>query len=625
MSKSARNAVLPSKVQLAAKIRKMESLSQHLPAIELLTRWVEKKPKDHEAWVWLARHLLRSNQFGRAIKISQALLAKNPAMPEAIQLQYLLKGFEQMSGDFLDAIKSFSSYVNQVGNDSMAWTYLAACLIRLLKPKQASSILESILADEPDYVEAMQMLAMLRYSNGEADEACRLADRAAALAPHVSHIVLTRALIRSHVMGDPAETFQLYRDWGLQFIKPLTEMTNPLDPLSASERDPAKRLRIGYVSGDLRDHAIAFFMEPIFRYHDRSNVEVFVYSTGRPDAVTERIQAHVEHWHDVATISTSEMLRLVRSHRIDILVDLSGHTHGERLRVFAERAAPVQVTWMGFIHTPGIETIDYRLTDLDMDPPGNEQYYVERLFRMSRMGAYQPPEHAPLAAEPPMLSQASPMLVSLNHSRKITDRMLLLWGEILQKRPGARILVLVYVMNDEEAQALLLPRLERLGLPTDRFLLSGRLSLEEFMALGAVADVALDTSPTSGGTTTLHTLWMGLPVVTLAGNEAIQGYTASLLAALDLSKWVAVDADDYVNIALKLMDDAAALRQHRHDIRDKMRQSALMDYTARTAEIERSFRLMWINHLLGESRYLDSNASLDDAIELVKSGKALRS
>jgi predicted O-linked N-acetylglucosamine transferase (SPINDLY family) len=118
---------------------------------------------------------------------------------------------------------------------------------------------------------------------------------------------------------------------------------------------------------------------------------------------------------------------------------------------------------------------------------------------------------------------------------------------------------------------------------------------------------------------------MGLPVVTLAGNEAIQGYTASLLAALDLSKWVAVDADDYVNIALKLMDDAAALRQHRHDIRDKMRQSALMDYTARTAEIERSFRLMWINHLLGESRYLDSNASLDDAIELVKSGKALRS
>ena len=229
----------------------------------------------------------------------------------------------------------------------------------------------------------------------------------------------------------------------------------------------------------------------------------------------------------------------------------------------------------------------------------------------------------PLVTEPPMLSQASPMLVSLNHSRKITDRMLLLWGEILQKRPGARMLIVVYVTSDEEAQALLLPRLERLGLPADRFLLSGRLSLEEFMALGAVADVALDTSPTSGGTTTLHTLWMGLPVVTLAGNEAIQGYTASLLAALDLSDWVAADADDYVNIALRLMDDAAALRQHRHDIRDKMRQSALMDYRARTAEIERSFRLMWINHLLGEARFLNSKASLDDAIELVKSGDSV--
>ena len=239
------------------------------------------------------------------------------------------------------------------------------------------------------------------------------------------------------------------------------------------------------------------------------------------------------------------------------------------------------------------------------------------------MGAYQPPQDAPLADEPPMLSQDSPMLVSLNHSRKITDRMLLLWGEILQKRPGARILVLVYVMNDEEAKALLLPRLERLGLPAARFLLSGRLSLDDFMALGAVADVALDTSPTSGGTTTLHTLWMGLPVVTLAGNEAIQGYTASLLAALDLSDWVAADADDYVTIALRLMDDAATLRQHRHSIRDKMRRSALMDYKARTAEIERSFRLMWINHLLGESRFLNSEANLNDAIGLVKSGDSL--
>ena len=272
MSKFARNAVLPSKSQLAAKSRRLEALSQHQPAIELLTRWVEKKPKDHEVWVWLARHLLRANQFGQAAKICQALLAKNPAMPEAIQLQYLLKGFEQMSGDFLDAIKSFSSYANQVGNDPLAWTFLASCLISLLKPKQASSILESVLADEPDYVEAMQLLAMLRYSNGEAAEACRLADRAAELAPHVSHVVLTRALIRSHVLGDPAETFQLYREWALQFIKPITAMTNPLDPLSESERNPAKRLRIGYVSGNLMVTATGGMGYTTLAYRDFTGV-----------------------------------------------------------------------------------------------------------------------------------------------------------------------------------------------------------------------------------------------------------------------------------------------------------------------------------------------------------------
>jgi predicted O-linked N-acetylglucosamine transferase (SPINDLY family) len=372
-------------------------------------------------------------------------------------------------------------------------------------------------------------------------------------------------------------------------------------------------LRVGYVSGDLREHSVAFFMEPVFAHHSAA-VEVFVYSTGARDAITERIARHVPHWFDVRALGDDALLALIRKHRIDVLVDLSGHTEGQRLFVFARRAAPVQVTWLGFMHPLGMTAMDYRLTDWGCDPAGNEAHHSETLFRLECMASYAPPD-APLLAEPPMLRSGHPTLVSLNNSKKITDEMLLLWGRILEARPDAQLLLMVQERSASDAQSQMQPRMARLGLPLDRIHVSAQLPLAEFMQLGSIADVALDTSPVSGGTTTLHALWMGLPLVTLDAQEASASSSARTLQGMGYGDWVASDAEGYLVRVLALIDSPEALRQHRATARERLRGSALMDYAGRTAELERAFRLLWLNHLSGEKRYLHSAHDVADAVQ----------
>jgi predicted O-linked N-acetylglucosamine transferase (SPINDLY family) len=362
---------------------------------------------------------------------------------------------------------------------------------------------------------------------------------------------------------------------------------------------------------------MAWFIEPVFAHHDPASVELHVYSTGRRDAVTERLQRHVPHWHDVAALSDDALLARIRADRIDVLVDLSGHTEGQRLFVFARRAAPVQVTWLGFMHPLGMRAMDYRLTDTATDGDGADAHYIETLFRLHCMASYVPPP-APLLETLPMQANGFPTLASLNNSKKVTDHMLSVWGRILHARPDAQLLLMVQERTPQDARAQMLPRLERLGLPVERIYISPQLPLDEFMSLGTVADIALDTAPVSGGTTTLHSLWMGLPIVARDSREAAEGSTARTLEVLGCGEWVAPDDDGYVERVLSLLDSPQALLTHRQGIRDRMLASPLMDYRQRTRELEQAFRLMWINHLLGERRFTSLAATVDDGLRALE-------
>jgi len=521
----------------------------------------------------------------------------------------------EAAGDYWAALTRFTNALATLGTDgspaeqATIWTRIGYVLIRARQYRQAAEALEFAQQLDARKNDTQYGLAIAYFYLGRTDDACNLIEQAAKRHPDDPVIALERANILSIVHPDPQKKLALYRDWGQRFADPLITQTKPFD----LDRSLMRPLKVGYVSGDMREHSVAFFLEPIFARHLPQCVETFVFSTSKQkDAVTARLKKHINHWFDVSSMNDDALFNLIRKHKIDILVDLSGHTHGHRLYVFARRAAPIQVTWLGYMGgTIGMQAMDYRLTDGGINPPGQDIYYVEKLFRMKCIASYTPPNDVPLSEQPPMLTNAAPpMLVSLNSSKKITDEMLLIWKEILVKRTDATLLIHVQEESTEDAVATMQPRLERLKLPIDRVLVSPMVPLHEFMQRGTITDIALDTAPISGGTTTLHALWMGLPVIALDGEEAVAASTARTLQGLGLDHMVAKTPQEYIDKVINLIDHPELLVAHRKSIRNIMKSSVLMDYDERREGVEKAYRLMWFNYLLGEFRYKHTNYAI---------------
>ncbi|MFY3384905.1 glycosyltransferase [Paracidovorax sp. MALMAid1276] len=494
------------------------------------------------------------------------------------------------------------------------WVQVGRIFAKMSNWGQAVPALETALQIRPGLPEAQHLLALALYSTGRQEEACTMID-SACRKRNESALWAMRAFIHSHSHRDPIKALEAYQDWGRRFADPLTRKAAPL---VVKDRGPRKRLKVGYVTADFREHSVAFFMLPILRHHDPDAVEVHVYSSGRADGVTELIRQCVPHWHDVMHESDEALLARIRADGIDVLVDLSGHTSGHRLLVFARRAAPVQVTWLGFMLPLGMKAMDYRLIGFDSAPRGHEKYYSETLFRLRGMASYAPPEYAPLSEEQPMVRNGYPTLISLNSSAKITDAMLAVWARILHLRPDARLVILVKEFTADAAQANMQPRVEAAGMPLDRVFVLHQQPLNQFMELGHIADVMLDTSPISGGTTTLHALWMGLSIVAMDAERSVDASTALTLRALGGGGEIAQDAESYVQAALRLMDDPQRLQRQRLGARELMRNSFFMDYAGRTAELERAYRLMWLNWLRGDLQARSVGSNVDHWLALAE-------
>lgn len=516
---------------------------------------------------------------------------------------------------YLSAMEIYNRLISQDPRDAQAWVGVGMVMVRTLQWAQAAETFQFVI-DELDADNAMALYgqSVALFHLGQTEAAAQAVERACALAPRDWRIYEWRAYVQATLDPDPARIRALYEDWGRRFADPLTARAQPLLALTPERRDATRRLKIGYVSGDLRQHSIAFFMEPVLARHDPQQVDVHVYSTGQRDAFTERIASLVPHWFDVVDLGDAALCDLIRSHEIDVLVDLSGHTVGHRLFTFARRAAPVQVTWLGFMYTLGMQAMDYRFTDGGVSPPGSQAGFTEKLFYLDGMASYIPPAGTPEIGELPMRLHGHPTLISLNNSKKVTDEMLQLWGEILALRPETHLILMAQEIDQDNAVQQMLPRLQRLGLPLDRVVISRQLPLDDFMTLGNLADIALDTYPISGGTTTLHALWMGLPVVALQGTEATSSATATTLQGLGWGEWVAVDRPAYLKKVIDLIDHPQRIEMYRQSMRMRMQNSPLMDYAARARDVERAYRLMWINHLLNCPRYLDVSHDLGLAL-----------
>jgi predicted O-linked N-acetylglucosamine transferase (SPINDLY family) len=353
------------------------------------------------------------------------------------------------------------------------------------------------------------------------------------------------------------------------------------------------RLRVGYVSGDFREHSAAFLIEPVLAAHDRAAVEVFLYSTvGSEDAGTRRIRALDVHWREVAGLTDDAACQAIRDDGIDVLIDLSGHTSGNRLGIFAQRPVAIQATYCGYPGTTGMAQIDYRITDAWCDPPGTtEHLHSERLIRLEEgFICYRPPEYAPEVGAAPVLRNGYVTFGCLAGRQKVSDEMLRLWAQVLRAVPDS-VLVLKWKGSIERrAQEHVFGVFAEMGVDAERICLLGHSQRPEHILVHNEIDILLDTYPYHGTIGTLEALWMGVPVITLAGRTHVSRVGVSLLARAGLDDWITATPEEYAERAIRAAKEVSLLDGIRTGLRRKLESSSLIDATRIARRIEAAFR-----------------------------------
>jgi protein O-GlcNAc transferase len=446
---------------------------------------------------------------------------------------------------------------------------------------------------KPDYAEAYFGLGNALARQGKLDEAIAAYRQAIGIKPGFSKAFSNLLLgLNCDDKLTNEDLFAAHREWDERYGQRAPRFT-----AYTNDRDPARRLRIGYLSPDFRQHSVAYFVEPLLRGHDRQKVEVFCYSeVTRPDSVTTRLQGLADHWLVTVGLSDQRLAERIRTDGIDILVDVAGHTSGDRLLVFARKPAPVQVTWLGYPNTTGLKAIDYRLVDAVTDPAGEADAWASETLVRLKGGflCYSGLRDGPEPTSAPCLRTGTVTFGSFNNPAKVSTATFDAWGKLLSRLPQARLILKGISFADAATRALFLDRLGERGVPAERVeLLAWHPGPAEHLALYHRVDIALDPFPYNGTTTTCDALWMGVPVITLLGYRHAGRVGASLLTQVGLTDLIADSIEEYVEIAVALAGDPGRLDELHRILRPRMAASPLCDEGAFASKMEAAFRSMW--------------------------------
>jgi predicted O-linked N-acetylglucosamine transferase (SPINDLY family) len=548
------------------------------------------------------------------------------AAPQSAERWYDLAQAQRAAGDVAGAIASLRRTVELRPDIAEVHANLGALLGQAGRVQEAAAAFERAIALRPTFEEAHANLAVTArrvgrigtaiqilqraigfgvrgpaiYSQlgsclrlcGRPEEAVAAFRRAIELRPDFreAHSNLIYAL---HFMpgATPGMIGAAQREWAQRFAAPL--MAHAVAP-HANDPSPERRIRVGYVSPDFRSHAVGAFLEPILAGHDRSRVEVVCYSdVARPDAATARMRASAGVWRDTRALDHAALAQLIRQDRIDVLVDVTLHMGGSRLLTFAHRPAPVQVTYLGYNATTGLRAIDYRLTDPHMDPPGTRTEWdvEEPVYLPETYWCYRPPAAAPEPGDSPLARNGFATFGSFNSVAKVNPAVISVWARLLHAVPSSRLLV---VLSDvEDAGGPFRGAFAAQGVAPERLRFVGQLPYDQYLAHYREVDVALDPFPYAGGTTTLDALWMGVPVVTLAGRAGVERAGVTLLTNAGLPDLIATTADRYVAAAAALAGDAPRLARLRSTLRQTLRESPLTDEPRFMRHLDAAYRAMW--------------------------------
>ena len=453
----------------------------------------------------------------------------------------------------------------------------------------AIELIEEAIALQPGQADYRMNCGLAYLARGQTKEAIHMLREALRLRPAYAkaHANLLFALNFSED-ATPAEILEAHRD---------AIRASGFDRAGGATAVPApgsERLRVGYVSGDFREHVIALFIEPVFANHDRRTFEIFAYDGGNTaDEVNARLRKQVDHWRLVGDLDDDGLEAMIRADGIDILVDLAGHTRGSRLGVFARRAAPLQLTYLGYPATVGMEQMDYRISDPQCDPPGmTESHYVERVARLpDSLWCYRPPADAPEVSELPAVANGHITFGSFNQPAKIGPKVIALWARVLQAVPGSHLLMAP--VPGGFARTRYCQEFAQHGVDEGRLEFEARLPAAQYQGLRRRVDIALDPFPMNGGSTTCETLWMGVPLITLTGERFSARAGTSLLATAGLAQCIARTGDGYVEVAARMAGDLPGLAALRAGLRGQLRHSPLMDGAGFTRDLESLLRKLW--------------------------------
>ncbi len=616
---------------------------------------IRLKPDDAEAYNNLAIVFNKLGEQEEAIACYQQAISIRPNFAEAhSNLAGVFKDQDKvekaatqyreairLKPDYVEAYNNLANVLNKLGEQEEAITcYQRAVSIRPhlaeLHSNLGNTLYEQGRLDEaaascreairlkPDYAEALDGLGSVLRALGQLDEAVACSKQALLIQPdaaavcsnlgnslrdqgnldeaiscfrHALSIQPDLAMTYSNLLYTmqymntitPVEVFSEHQRFAERYETPLKANWLP----HQNSRDPERRLKIGYVSADFRNHAVAFFIEPILANHNKSRVEIYCYyNHTRHDSHTDRIAAYADHWLACASMSDAQLAERIRADGIDILVDLSGHTGHNRLLVFARKPAPVQVTWIGYPGSTGLTAMDYRITNEGVDPPGlTERYHSESLIRMPDTSvAYRPEPGCPPVNPLPALTSDEFIFASMNNLIKINQSVIKLWARILDAIPHARLML--GNVTDRGVLQQVIEQFSKAGVAADRLILQPRMSLSDYLALHHKIDLALDPFPYNGGTTTMHSLWMGVPVITMAGEHMASRCAVPLLSRVGLSEFITHNEEEYLQCATQMAQNLPSLNRIRQSIRDRMSASSCEPGTV-TRHLEAAYRKAW--------------------------------
>jgi protein O-GlcNAc transferase len=551
--------------------------------------------------------------------LAQALTL-DPAHPLANQYMGLLLA---QASEFDPAIAHLEVAARAMPRDAGLQCNLGMLKSSRGRMEEAETHFRAAIAMDPRSVDALTCLGLLLSNRQRAAESEEILRRAAALAPQRTDITLglsrlltetgraedSVSLLRAAVRASPADAvLQDKLCMMLNYVQGISDENlfaehirygqvapHPDGDFSRVNRDPGRRLRIGYLSADLREHAVTYFLEPLLERHDRARFETVCYAVGAADDATPRFRSKADHWRALFPASDDAILSAIRADHVDILVELGGHTGSNRLGVVARRAAPVQATYIGYPNTTGLPAVDYRIIDSITDPPGADAVATERLIRLDPCFlCYRPFEHAPDVTPLPCATGSTFTFGSFNNLAKLTPDTAALWARVLHAVPGSRLLLKGKALADPSIAAIHHDRFASHGIGPDRLgFLPHTPSTREHLAAYASVDLALDPFPYSGTTTTCEAMWMGVPVVTIAGRRHSARVGMSLLSAVGLTEFIAPDADAYIRTAAAFAADRARLSELRATLRARLRSSPLCDAAAFVPKLELAYRQMW--------------------------------